>query len=153
MLAVLDRPRGFAADRLRQAGAEQRIDNERTRLRIEFGQRLCSDRAFRSRQRRVAASPRRVVGENRDRDAALMQQPRDDITVAAIVAGTAQHMHAGRRRIALEHDCRDRSPGAPHQCHAVERPGFDRQPVGFSHFPWCQKFMRHRKRGPILPQR
>ena len=82
-----------------------------------------------------------------------MQQPRDDIAVAAIVAGTAEDVHAGSGGIAFEHDGRDRRSGAPHQSHAVERSGFDRQPVGFGHFPWCQKFVRHRKHGPIPLQR
>ena len=76
----------------------------------------------------VAASarrmPRRVVATPLP-----ARMPGNDIAIAAIVAGAAQHMDAARRGIARQHHGSDRLAGAPHQADS-RRAGRRRSPAG-----------------------
>ena len=92
--AFLDRRRGLALDRLRQAGAEQRVDDHRTSMPARN-----QPEGFASTGHSAAAIAASVPGfgspsaQTRTDSAGLVQQLRHDIAVAAIVAGAAEHMH------------------------------------------------------------
>ena len=106
--------------RPREAGAEERVDQQLSRIGPE-----------RRRERRDPASlgpapvirqciGRQALGiaerENRDLPAQIVQQPRDDEAVAAIVARPAEHRRAARR-------VREIGPVRQHRRHhAVSRP-------------------------------
>ena len=97
-----------------QAGAEHRVDYQRRacrRLGREIAGRAMPPCGGASCIRTV---PRRRKRGDRNRPALLRQQPRRDVAVTAVVAGTAQHQRAAGRVPAL-HRARHRSAGIRHQ--------------------------------------
>ncbi len=130
-------------ERPRQAGAVERIDDNACRIGAIVAERSRFDRTVPRRQFRVAARPRRTMRPDVHRAAGLRQQPRDDVSVAAIVARAAEHVDTRRARIAAQHFGRDGRAGVQHQPIAVERPRFDRGAVDIGHLVRREDFVRH----------
>ncbi len=119
--------------RTRKPRAEQRIDDERLRgCRLEVADGFRRTVPAPRHLARVALQSLSVQGrEHGDGPAALLQQPGDDIAVAAIVAGAAQHRRRALRRAAADR-IGDRTSGVLHQRQRRHARG-DGQPVGLAH--------------------
>ena len=123
----------FRPERAREPGAEQRVDDQRRA--VERGGAEGNHHAV-----AVAPAPRVHRGvaahlarklTDAHRPAEIAQMPGDDIAVAAVVAGTAQHGHRLRRK-ARGNRRRRHTAGGLHQGEAANA-GFDRQPIRRGH--------------------
>jgi len=98
-------------ERAGEAGAEQRVDQQRRRCCV--AQRL--DRAAPYRACGLGGvGPRLARGRDADADATLGKPARDDIAVTAIVAGAAQHQRLERTE-AIPGEIGGGAAGAVHQ--------------------------------------
>ncbi len=151
LIEALDRRARRPVEIARETRAEQRVDGEIGRIERNGLDRLeiAPSQALAAKSRvaaqrldggRAAQARRRIL---------LLQQPRGDETVAAIVAGSAQDGDASMARRKPARLQRDRRAGMLHQLTA-RRPARDRQPVGLRHFGIGQQLgrkmiRRHRK--------
>jgi len=129
---------GHAVDRAREAGAEQRVDDQAgvgrqvRRKRLDGSLPAC---------RMPCRIPAELVAFAEQKEAKrptpLRQVARRDEPVTAIIAGTAEHRD-GARRPALGDRRRDGGAGTFHQRLAGDAAG-NRQAVGLGHFPRRQQ--------------
>src|SRR5690606_4600209 len=73
-----------------------------------------------------------------------MQQPRDDIAIATIVAWTTQHVNPAHLRVPRKQNRSHGLPGVAHQANAVEGASGDGAPVCFGHLFRSEELKLHR---------
>ena len=141
-----------AGDRRVEAGAEDRVDDERAVADLgEVQLPRLAVRDFDDGQAEAAENleidPRvaadvgdRADEEHRHVDAALHQRARDDEAVAAVVAAAAQHGHVPLEQVAVDrlHGRDDLAAGVLHQHERRDADLLDRPPIGFAHLRGVQ---------------